>query len=112
MSSFLDGYNSASNPLLGGDKWADAMQVKYPLLVDAMVGSEGSGHSGPTRPPLSFILSAKDGRLRFTLSSPESSRSYSGPIDDPSEPLAASERALQGNAGEWWTKKTNGGGRR
>jgi len=108
MSNFLDGYHAPVNPIEEDKSWADAMQVKYPLLVDAMVGSEGSGRSGPTRPRLSFILSSKDGRLRFSLSSPDSARSYSGPIDDATEPLEAAERALAANKGEWWTKHENG----
>lgn len=112
MSNFLDGYHKGSNPVKENDGWANAMQAKYPMLVDAMVGSEGSGASGPTRPPLSFTLKATDGTLRFTLSSFESSRSYSGPIDDPSDPMGAAERALQGNKGAWWTKKEDRSGRR
>lgn len=112
MSNFLDGYHVSPDSLKENGSWADAMQVKYPLLVDAMVGSEGSGRSGPTRPPLSFILSAKDGRLRFSLSSPEASRTYSGPINDPSDPLMSAETALMAGSGEWWTKNENGGRRR
>ncbi len=112
MSNFLDGYHRASNPLTENDAWADAMQKRYPLLVDAMVGSEGSSASGPTRPPLSFILSAKDGRLRFSLSSPQSSRSYSGPINDPTDPLMSAETCLEAGSGEWWTKQENQSRRR
>ncbi len=108
MSNFLDGYHRSFNPVKENDSWANAMQVKYPLLVDAMVGSEGSGASGPTRPPLSFILSAKDGHLRFSLSSKESSRSYSGPINDPTDPLMSAETCLQAGSGQWWTKHEGG----
>lgn len=104
MSNFLDGYHKSGNPLTENDAWANAMQKKYPLLVDAMVGSEGSSASGPTRPPLSFILTAKDGALRFSLSSQQSSRSYSGPINDPSDPLMSAETCLQAGSGGWWTK--------
>lgn len=111
MSNFLDGYNRPYNPLKENDGWANVMQAKYPLLVDAMVGSVGSGASGPTRPPLSFILSSKDGKLRFSLSSPEASRTYFGPINDPSDPLMSAETCLQASSGEWVTKKEIGGRR-
>ncbi len=112
MSTFLDGYARPSSRLEEDFKWAEKLEVKYPLLTAAMRGKEASSASGGEIPPLSFILSAKDGRLRFTLSSPQSSRSYSGPIDDPSEPLEAAERALKAGQGEWWSKQENGGRRR
>ncbi len=108
MSNFLDAYHAPLNPIEEDSAWADVMQKRYPLLVDAMVGSEGSGRSGPTRPPLSFILSKKDGRLRFSLSSPESSRTYFGPINDPSDPLMSAETCLQAGSGEWVTKRESG----
>jgi hypothetical protein len=73
-----------------------------------MVGSEGSGRSGPKVPPMALKVHAKDGRLRFTLSSQDSSRCYSGPITDPSDPLTSVEMALQTSAGEWWEKPKNG----
>lgn len=111
-SNFLDGYARKNSSLEECYEWAEKMEVKYPLLTAAMRGKEASSASGGEIPQLSFILSSKDGRLRFTLSSQESSRSYSGPIDDPSEPLEAAERALAGNRGEWWTKNEKGSGRR
>jgi hypothetical protein len=107
MSNFSAGYQRPHNPVEDNKSWADSMQVKYPLLVDAMVGSEGSGRSGPKVPPMALKMSAKDGRLRFTLSSQESSRCYSGPISDPSEPLASVESALGEGTGEWWDKPKN-----
>jgi hypothetical protein len=57
-------------------------------------------------------LSAKDGRLRFSLSSPQSSRSYSGPINDPTDPLMSAETCLEAGSGEWWTKQETQGRRR
>jgi len=108
MSTFLDGYQRPFNPVEDNKSWADAMQVRYPLLTDAMVGSEASGRSGPKVPPMSLKIHAKDGRLRFTLSSPDSHRCYSGPISDPTEPLASVEATLQSSAGEWWEKPKNG----
>lgn len=108
MDDFLSGYTRKSSNLEEDYEWAAKLEVKYPRLTAAMRGKEASSASGGEIPPMSFILSAKEGRLRFSLSSVDSSRSYSGPIDDPSEPLAAAERALEANRGEWWTKSTNG----
>ncbi len=107
MSNFVNGYARPYNPVEDNKSWADAMQVKYPLLVDAMVGSEGSGRSGPKVPPMALKIHAKDGRLRFTLSSQESPRCYSGPISDPTDPLMSVERAMEASAGEWWEKPKN-----
>jgi hypothetical protein len=110
MSNVLDAYNEGSNPLIDAQVWHDALRKKYPALADALLGNELTRNGGPVRPALSFILSAKDGKLRFVLSGPESAKSYFGPIDDPSEPLAAAERALQGNHGEWSMKRNGQSG--
>lgn len=108
MSNALDGYSRPVNPLEENDKWLATFAERYPLLADALVGTEGRTTSGPVRPPMSFILGTKDGRLRFSLSNPKASRTYFGPIDDASDVLGAAERALKGNLGEWVTKQENG----
>jgi len=107
MSTFLDSYHAPANPLEEVDAWYGHLAEKYPLLADALLGNAKLGTKGPVRPPLSFILSSKEGKLRFSLSSPDSSRTYFGSIDDPSEPLAAAERCLGASSGEWVTKNQN-----
>lgn len=111
MSNALDAYSRPSNPLEENDAWLATFAVKYPCLADALVGTEGRSSSGPVRPPMSFILGTKDGRLRFSLSSRSGSRTYFGPIDDPNDVLGAAERCLAGNGGEWVTKQENGSSR-
>lgn len=107
MSNPLDSYHAPANPVEENRDWYEALAITCPMLADALMGSASLGKAGPVRPPLSFILSVKEGKLRFSLSSPDASRTYFGAIDDPCEPLAAAERCLAASAGEWVTKKTN-----
>lgn len=105
MSNSLDGYHGSANPL-EDDAWYEAIAEKYPMLADALLGNGKLGkNTGPVRPPLSLIFSCKEGKLRFSLSSPDASRTYFGSLDDPREPLEAAERCLAGGRGEWVTKQ-------
>lgn len=104
MSKFHEDFEKPWNPTEGDKLWADVLQAKYPLLVDAMTGSGPSLRSGAPRPRMSFILSATSGELRFSLSHKDCSRSYSGPILDPSDPLMSAERCLADGSGKWWDK--------
>jgi len=105
MSNFLDAYNG--NGALGEalQQWHDAVRAKYPLLADALLGNELTRKDGPVRPPLSLIISTKDGRLRFSLSNPEASKTYFGKIDDPSDILGSCEACLANQSGEWSMKR-------
>lgn len=107
MSNFLDGYSRNGSSQVDDSDWANKMAVKYPNLVSALLGMPGAGGDRADRPPLSIIIGVKEGRLRGSLSSPESSRTYFFPIDDASEPLEAAERSLDGNTGEWVTKRVD-----
>jgi hypothetical protein len=107
MSNFSDGYARNGDLLVDDTDWANKMAAKYPNLVTALLGQPGSGGEKVNRPPLSLIIGVKEGRLRGSLSSAESARTYFFPIDDPAEPLEAAERALAGNTGEWVTKRVD-----
>jgi len=104
MSNSLDSYHASANPAEDNRDWYEAVAAKWPLLADALLGSLPNGKPGAVRPPLSLIFSVKEGKLRFSLSSPDSSRTYFGSLDDPGEPLEAAERCLAGSRGEWVTK--------
>jgi len=108
MSNVLDAYNGSGD--LGDllQKWYDIVKAMYPNLAQALLGNELTRNGGPVRPPLSFILSVKDGSLRFSLTSPEASKTYFGKIDDPKDILGAAERCLANGAGEWSVKRQNG----
>lgn len=108
MSNSLDGYTSSFNPLQEAQAWFDLLSLKYPLLAEALLGNEHTRNGGPLRPPLSLIVSNKDGKLRAILSGPESSKSYFAPIEDASDVLASVEKALRDNTGEWSMKRPPG----
>jgi len=111
MSNFLDSYSG--DGALGEtlQAWHDAVRAKYPLLADAMLGNELTKKDGPLRPPFSLIIGTKDGRLRFSLSNPEASKTYFGKIDDPSDILGSCEACLREQSGEWSLKKNNDSGK-
>lgn len=111
MSNALEAFDRPWNPSEDNKGWYDRLHAKYPLLADALRGNEGSAKSGPKRPPFNLGFSIKEGKLRFTLYSPESDRTYFGTISDPSEPLASAEECLGGGLGEWSTKPRNGSGK-
>jgi len=107
MSNSLDAYHASPNPAEDNRDWFEALAKKWPFVADALMGSLPTGSKGPVRPPLSLIFSVKEGKLRFSLSSPDASRTYFGSLDDPGEPLDAAERCLAGARGEWVTKQNN-----
>lgn len=108
MSNFLDGYSSTNRM---GDElqaWYDVVSKNYPLLASALLGNELTRKDEPLRPPFSLIISTKDGKLRFSLSSQEASKTYFGKIDDPAAILESCEACLRDQAGEWSLKRENG----
>lgn len=111
MSNALDAFDRPWNPEDDKGDWFDKLYLKYPLLAMALRGNEGSAKSGPTRPPFNLGFSIKEGKLRFTLYSTESDRTYFGSLSDPSEPLASAEACLEAGLGEWSTKPRNGSGK-
>ena len=108
MSNALDGYQRGSDLGETLQAWYDVVKAMYPNLAQALLGNELTRNGGPVRPPLSFILGLKDGKLRFSLTSPEASKTYFGKIDDPKDILGAAERCLATSAGEWSEKRQNG----
>lgn len=108
MSNSIDAYNDQHALVDNQEEWYGAVKAMYPNLASALLGNELTRNGGPLRPPFSFILSTKDGRLRFSLSNPEASKTYFGKIDDPKDILGAAERCLATGAGEWSEKRHNG----
>lgn len=108
MSNSLDAYSG--NGALGDqlEAWYDVVAKDYPLLAQALLGNEHTRKDGPVRPPFSLIVSVKDGKLRFSLSNPEASKTYFGKIDDPGAILASCEACLREGQGEWSLKRESG----
>ena len=104
MSNDLDSYAQPANTLESLQRWYDPLSKKYPCLAKALAGNEWSRTTEAQRPPFQIGFSTKGDSLRFTLYSNESSRTYFGVIDDPSEPWEAAERCLREGNGEWSEK--------
>lgn len=108
MSNVLDGYQRSESNGEALQAWYDVVKAMYPNLAQALLGNELTRNGGPVRPPLSLIISLKDSKLRFSLTSPEASKTYFGKIDDPKDILGSCERDLATGAGEWSMKRQNG----
>lgn len=112
MSNFSDGLNATNGSVEQDKGWYDTLVVLYPNVALALRGSPGGPTGAGKLPPMTLGLSKKDGHLRFTLYSPDASRTYFGPQIDANEPLEAVERALAEDLGEWGPPKKNGDGHR
>jgi len=105
MGSFADNAIVPQNPVDDNIGWMSKLEPAYPNVAFALAGEIGWEGNKLKRPPLSLIISVREGRLRFTLSNPEWHRTYHCQITDPGEPLKSVEMALAANQGEWVTKR-------
>lgn len=110
MSDALSGAKGEWNPEANYDGWLEKMQAAYPVLCSALVGEEGWEKGAGRRPPLSLIITNREGKLKFTLSNPEWPSTYHCQITDASDVLGSVERALAANMGEWVRKRPQNGG--
>lgn len=111
MTNFLDSFERPYNPAEDEAKWAGVLGDKYPNLTLALMGDSPDRKNGPIRPPMSLIISKKNGKLRFLLSSPDSARTYFGPDIDANDCLGSIESSLERGLGEWITKPNSGSGK-
>lgn len=111
MSNFTDGLSSTNGSIADDKAWYDTLVASYPNLALALRGSPGGPTGAGKLPPMTLGLSKKDGHLRFTLYSPDASRTYFGPQIEANELLEGVERSLAENLGEWGPPKKNGDGR-
>ncbi len=107
MADALDGAKGSWKPEGQYDGWAEKMLPLYPTLVSALVGEEDWEKGAGRRPPLSLILTNREGKLKFTLSNPEWPSTYHCQVTDASDVLGSVEAALAANMGEWVRKRPN-----
>jgi hypothetical protein len=107
MSDALSGAKGDYNPEANYDGWVDTLSKLYPTLTAALVGEADWEKGQGRRPPLSLIVTNRDGKLKFTLSNPEWPRTYHCQVTDPSDVLMSCELALAANQGEWVQKRPN-----
>jgi hypothetical protein len=110
MTDALAGAKGDWNPEASYDGWVEKMIVAYPTLTSALIGEVDWEKGAGRRPPLSLIITNRDGKLKFTLSNPEWPSTYHCQVTDATDVLASVERALAANMGEWVRKRANGGG--
>jgi hypothetical protein len=92
------------------DGWLEKISKPYPTLAAALIGEEGWEKGGGRRPPLSLIITNREGKLKFTLSNPEWPSTYHCQVTDASDVLLSVEMALAANEGEWVRKRPDRGG--
>lgn len=107
MSDALEASKGEWNPTESWDGWDKTLAENYPTLTSALVGEEGWEKGGGRRPPLSLILTNRDGKLKFTLSNPEWPRTYHCQVTSAHDVLGSVEAALKANLGEWVQKRPN-----
>lgn len=110
MADALAGAKGNYNPEDSYDGWVEKLTPMYPTLVAALVGEEDWEKGAGRRPPLSLIVTNRDGKLKFTLSNPEWPSTYHCQVTDALDVLGSVEAALKANMGEWVRKRPNGSG--
>jgi hypothetical protein len=105
MSKLHDSYDESTSAQLDGAEALRALSVKYPELVEALYGRKGGNGSGPMVPPMTLMVYFREGQLRWSLSSTESSKSFYGKVTTPGEPLEAVEACLLAGEFERVAKK-------
>lgn len=108
MSSFIDAYEGSQQEDLTHAEWYPKVAGAYPHLAAALIGEPDWERNAAKRPPMTLMLSVRDGRLRATFSHVERPRMYHCGISDPSDVLGSLERALAANEGEWSVRRQNG----
>jgi hypothetical protein len=106
--SFIDSFEGGTNEDLSNQEWYPKVTAMYPNLAAALIGEPDWERTPSKRPPMTLMLSVRDGRLRATFSHVERPRMYHCGVSDPSDVLGSLERALAANQGEWSIRRQNG----
>ena len=88
----------------------DAFRGDYPNLADLLTGCEGSGSMGAL-PPFKLTLFVREGRLRFSCSSPDFDLWGVGEVASPADGLAGVEEMLAQGRVSWKQEKPPSGGK-
>lgn len=106
--SFIESYEAGANEDLSNSEWYPKLAAMYPNLAGALIGEPDWERQASKRPPMTLMLSVRDGRLRATFSHVERPRMYHCGISDATDVLGSLERALKANEGEWSVRRQNG----
>jgi len=108
MSEFLSSFRGNFNPATKDIDWMQHLALEFPTLAEALAGTGPEVKGADQVPPLTLMIFAKEGRLRFSLSNRDFPRAFYGAVKDPLHVLESIEGALVAQEGEWATKKANG----
>lgn len=104
--SFLAKARGEYNPELVNGDWQPRFAGEFPTLAEALAGSPMEVKASERIPPLTLMIFAKEGKLRFSLSSRDFPRAFYGSVGDPMRVLESIEDALVNDQGEWSTKRS------
>jgi hypothetical protein len=104
MPDFFSGAKGEFNPALANREWDKHLAVQFPTLTAVLAGTPGPGKGGFETPPLNLTIFAKDGKLRFSVSSRDFPRTFWGSVKDALHVMESIEEALIAGEGEWSDK--------
>ena len=105
MSKFIDGYSQKVNPAEVNLDWEGPLAVSYPNVAQALSGTPGWRPGTPGHPPMTIMLFARDGKLKFSCGNKDHGRTFFGHVAEPGTPMEAIEKALNDGEGEWVEKR-------
>lgn len=105
--SFLDNARGEFNPAKENDDWWPLLAGEFPVLAQALAGSDIDVKPADRIPPLTLMVFVRDGRLRFSLSSRDFPRAFYGQVKQPLHVLESIEEALVSGDGEWAAKRSD-----
>lgn len=105
--SFLDNARGEFNPEKENNDWRPILSAEFPVLAEALAGSDLSVKASERIPPLTLMVFVRDGKLRFSLSSRDFPRAFYGAIKEPLHVLESIEFALATGEGEWAARRSD-----
>jgi hypothetical protein len=105
MSKFYESYNANSTEKLDALEAVQELAQKYPEIAEALYGHTPTQAEPKGVPAMTLMLSIRDGRVRWQLSSQESNQGFGGVVRDPASPLEAIEKAVLSGDFDRWAKK-------
>lgn len=105
MSSFVDGFRGQFNPATVDQDWSEELSAVAPTLAALIRGGLAGPNGSGQMPPLTLMVFARDGKLRFSLGSQDLPRSFFGLVQTSSDLVKSIEEALVSGKGDWAAKR-------
>lgn len=105
MGSFYESYNRSEAEKLDEVEAFQELAGKYPTLGEALWGHPATKERPKAVPAMTLMLSTRDGRVRWQLSSQNADKGFGGVVRDPGDPLGSVEKSLLSRDFDEWVKK-------